>query len=239
VKRGRLVFRGRISKAPFTAWCATRDGRDAIARAVSRLRLAVFAPSWRARRGLWRQLDAASRSDACTTALAAEAERYLQVLAEISYADALPRAHVAMRRLILVPRAMAMGRAQSGVRERFGRVPAVAALDPAARDFLLRQIVTELDASLSGARPSSRRPVEGRDGWACVGVRLGPVWMDALWAGPDGTGHVFMYELPPSGLSRRDRKALDEAMDRINNAVASLSRTARDAMIRAATLRRA
>lgn len=239
VKRGRLEYRGRIAKAPFSSWCATKDGREAIGRVGRSLRWAFLAPSRRARRRLWRELDAASRVDAVAAALAAEAQCYLQVLADISYADALPRAHIAMRRLVLVPRAMAVGRTQAGVRERLGRLPAIAALDPALRDFLLRQIVVELDASLRGASPSSRRPVGGRAGWACVGVRVGTVWMDAFWAGPDDTGHLFMYELPPHGLSRRDRKALDEAIERMSEAVSSLPRTARDAMIRAATLRRA
>jgi hypothetical protein len=233
------VYRGRITRASFTAWCGSRDGRDAIARIAGGLRFGFLAPSRRARRRLWRELAAVSRTDAWKAALAAEGERYLQVLADLAYADALPRAHVSMRRLILVPRAMAIGRAQSGVRERLGRLPALAGLDPAARDFLFRQTVTEIDAALRAASPSSRLPVEGRTGWACVGIRVGTVWMDTLWAGPDGTGHVFMYELPATRLSRRDRRALDEAMARMSETVASLPRTARDAMIRAAALRRA
>ena len=238
VNRGRLEYRGHITRHPFMEWCATKAGREAIAKIASGLRFSIFGRSRAARRMLWRALDRASRTDAFVEALSGEADRYLQVLADICYADALPRAQVAARRVILVPRAMAIGRAQAGLFSRLCAAPAFAGLDETVRDFLLRRIVTELDLALRTASPTPNRPVHARDGWACVGIRLGTVWMDSIWAGPDGTGHVFMYELPPQGSSRREARALAAAMDQMSEAASSLSRTARDAMLRAATLRR-
>jgi hypothetical protein len=239
VNRGCLEYRGRVTKPAFARWCATRDGREAIARAASGIRFSIFGRSRSARRRLWRDLDEATREESFVVALRGEPDRYMQVLADISYAEALPRAHVAVRRLVLVPRALAAGRAEAGVFARLGASPALADLDHALRDFLLRQIVVEMDAALKAASPSARRPIRGCDGWVCVGIRVGTVWMDALWAGPDGTGHVFMYELPPQGLSRRECRELDTAIEQMSTAVSALSRTARESMLRAATLRRA
>jgi hypothetical protein len=46
-----------------------------------------------------------------------------------------------------------------------------------------------------------------------------------------------MYEFPRAGLSRRDRKALENAIAEMSSNVASLTNLQRNAMIRAATAR--
>jgi hypothetical protein len=170
-------------------------------------------------------------------AVGTEAIRYMQVLASLSYADALPRAHIALHRLVLVPRAMIAGRAQPAVFERLARAPALGELDQAVRNFFLNQLVIEMDGALQKASPSPSRPVQAQDEWACVGVSKGMVWVDPLWTGPDSTGHVFMYELPRGGLPRRDRKALEAAITEMAAAVSSLSRVERAAVVRAASCR--
>jgi len=239
IRRERLVYRGRITRAPFTTWCGTREGREAIARLAARIRFSIVGRARSARRRLWRELERASRTDAFGAALSAEPDRFMQVLADACYADVLPRAHVALGRVVLAPRALVAGRARAGVFARLMNAPAVAGLDEAVRTFLLERIVIEMDAALTKASPAPRRPVVAKDGWVCVGVRLGTVWADPLWAGPYGAGHLFMYELPPRGLARREYKALDAAIEQMSGSVSTLSRTARDAMLRAATLRRA
>jgi hypothetical protein len=239
VKRGRLEYGGRITRQPFTEWCATGRGRKAIARVAGTIRFSLFGRSRSAQRRLWRGLDGVSRSSEFANVMAAEPARYLQVLADACYADALPRVHVGLRRLVLMPRALVTGRAKSDVFTRLPHARVLATLDDDVRAFVLEQIVNEMDAALRSASPSVRRPVQARDGWVCVGVRLGTVWLDPLWAGPDGTGHVFMYEWPPQGLSRRDGKAVEAAMEQMSGAVSTLSREARDTLIRTASLRRA
>jgi hypothetical protein len=239
VNRGRLVYSGRITRQPFTAWCATSAGRKAIAHVAAGIRFSLFGRARSAQRRVWRSLEDVSRSDAFAKALAAEPDRYLQTLADVCYADALPRVQVGVRRLVLAPRALVAGRAKADVFTRLERSPAIADLDDLVRSFLLDQIVNEMDAALRGASPSPKRPVTARDGWVCVGARLGTIWLDPLWAGPDATGHVFMYEMPPQGLTRRDCKALEAAMEQLSGAAASLSRNARDVMLRSASVRRA
>ena len=236
VARGRLEYRGRITRDPFTKWTATQEGRQAVAREAQRLRFRLLGRSIRARHRIWRALDVAARTESVVAAIRSEATHYAHLLADLCYVGALPRAHVALHRLVLVPRAMVAGRAHAGVSARLGQVPALAGLDEAVRAFFLHRLVVEMDAALRKASASPRRPVQARDGWACVGVSLGMVWVDRVLAGPDGTGHVFMYEFPRDGLSRRDRKALEAAIDQIGAATSRLSRAERNALIRSASL---
>lgn len=237
VNGGRLEYRGRITRASFTKWTATKEGAAAVARVASGIRFSLLGRSRSARRRMWQALEAASRVESLATAIGGEATRYMQVMASLSYADALPRAHIELHRLVLVPRAMIAGRALTGLFERLAQAPALAGLDEAVHIYFFNQLVIEMDAALQDASPSPRRPVQAHDEWACVGVSKGIVWVDPIWAGPDGTGHVFMYEFPRAGLSRRARKTLEEKIAEMAASVSSLSRVERGALVRAASLR--
>jgi hypothetical protein len=237
VSRGRLEYRGRITREPFTQWTATKDGAAEVARVAAGIRFSLFGRSRAARTRIWRALEEASRVESLITAVAGEATRYMQVLASLSYSEALPRVHLTLHRLVLVPRTMSAGHARAALFKRLGGSPALAGLDEAARNFLLDQLVVEMDAALQKASPSPRQPVDAHDGWVCVGVSKGLVWGDPLWSGPDGTGHIFMYELPRAGLSRKERKALEAAIAEMAASVSSLSRQERIDMVRAATVR--
>ena len=238
VSGGHLQYRGRITRQPFTKWCATKEGSETIAGAAKGIRFSIFGRARSAQRRLWRELDTASRTESFTSAIRGEPERFMQAMADVCYAEALPRTHVALGRLVLAPRTLVTGRARADAFARLNKTPALAAVDDPVRTFLLDQLVIEMDAALVSASPAPRRPVLARDGWVCVGVRLDTPWADPLWAGPHGSGHLFMYELPPQRLSRRDYQALDAAIEQLGSTVSTLSRNARDAMLRAATLRR-
>lgn len=235
--KGRLEYRGRITREPFTQWAATKEGQAAVARAAAGIRFSLLGRSWAARRRFWRALQDASRVESLAKAIGSEATRYMQVLANLSYSDALPRVHIALHRLVIVPRAMIAGHARAGMFKRLADAPELAELDEAVRGFFLDQLGIELDAALQNASPSTRQPIQAHDEWACVGVSKGLVWVDPMWSGPDGTGHVFMYEFPPGGLPRRDRKALDAAIAQMSASVSGLTRLQRMAMVRAASAR--
>jgi hypothetical protein len=237
VNRGRLEYRGRITREPFTQWSASKEGTDAVARAAGAIRFSLIGRARTARRRMWRTLEASTRIEPFAAAIRAEADRYMKVLANLSYADALPRAHIALHRLVLIPRAMVMARAQSGVFERLAQSPALVEVDEAVRIFFLSHLVVEMDAALQRAAPAPRRPVQAHDEWACVGVTKGTVWADPMWAGPDGTGQVFMYEFPRAGLPRRGVKAVEDAIAQMSTSVTGLSRADRVALVRAASLR--
>jgi hypothetical protein len=233
VAKGRLEYRNRITRDAFTLWTATTEGTGAIERVASGIRFSIVGRHRTARRRTWLALDAAVREEAVAAAIRAEADHYMAVLASLSY-SALPRAHVALRRVVLVPRAMIAGRARGAMYARLGAATALGQLDDAVRVFFLEQLLTEMDAAIQKASPSPRYPVQAADGWTCIGVEKGLVWVDPLWSGPDGTGHVFMYEFPPAGLPRRDRKALDAALAEMRGRVSLLSRSERHEMVRAA-----
>jgi hypothetical protein len=236
VSNGRLEYRGRITREPFTQWTATQEGTAAVARAAAGIRFSLFGRSRAARSRLWRGLEDASRLEPLALAIGAEAARYMEVLAGLSYSDALPRVTLALHRLVLVPRTLSTGRARAAIFKRLGESPALAGLDQGARAFLLDQLVIDMDAALQKASPAPRQPVQAHEGWVCVGVSKGLVWGDPLWSGPDGTGYILMYEFPRAGLPRRDRKVLEAAIAEMESSVAALSRQQRVDMVRAASL---
>lgn len=233
VSGGRLRYRGRITRDPFTAWAATREGSEALDAVAATMRFRLFA-SARAARRVWRALDRATRTEALRQALQSEADRYLAVMANVSYAASLPRTTVALRRLVVVPRAMIVGRARQPLWKRLRSSGALAEVPEAARVFLVDRLLTEMDAAVRNASPSPRRPVGAHDGWGCVAVDPQFVWVDPLWSGDEWTGHVFMYEIPPSGLSRQQRKDLAAAITRLREDLPSLSRIERDGLVRSA-----
>ena len=61
VTAGRLEYRGRIAREPFTRWTAPKDGGAAVARVARAVRCSLIGRSRSARRRIWRALDAATR----------------------------------------------------------------------------------------------------------------------------------------------------------------------------------
>jgi hypothetical protein len=237
VSAGRLEYRGTITREPFTRWTRTTDGRAAISRVAAALRFSLFGRKYAARRRLWRSLESAARTRSGATAIAAEAPRFMQVVSRLAYSEGLPRAVIALHRLVVVPRAMIASHARVGLSKRLCDVPELAELDDAVQIFLCDQLVAEMDGALQKASASPRKPVAAHDEWTCVGVSKGIEWVDPMWAGPDGTGHVFMYEFPRAGLSRKDRKTLESAIAEMSVSLSSLSKLQRNAMVRAASAR--
>jgi hypothetical protein len=237
VTRGCLEYQGRITREPFKRWSSTKEGAAEIARVAAGLGFSLFGRTWAARRRMWRALHEASCARSVTTAIAGEASRYMQVVARLAYSDGLPRLNIALHRLVLVPRAMIAGHARVALFKRLGDVPELAALDEAVRLFFFDQLVIEMDAALQKASPSPRDPVQAHDEWACVGVSNNLVWVDPMWSGTDGVGHLFLYEFPRAALSRRDRKALEASIREMSESVTSLTRIQRHAMVRTASAR--
>jgi hypothetical protein len=237
VSRGRLEYRGRITREPFRRWASTKEGTEAIARVAAGLRFSLFGRSRAARRRLWRALHDASCTHSVTTAIANEAPRYMEAVARVAYSDGLPRVNIALHRLVLVPRAVIAGHARVGLFKRLNANPELASLDEAVRVFFFDQIVLEMDAALQKASPGPRDPVHAHDEWACVGVSQDVEWADPIWSGPDGVGHLFLYEFPHAGISRKDRKTLETAIRELSAGVTSLTRIQRYALVRTASAR--
>lgn len=233
VKQGRLRYRGRLSREPYLAWLKTPEGAKALQAAAGTYRFGLFSTA-RARRRLWRALETAARTAAVRHAIDEEAAHFGITLAHVGYAPGLPRTHLALHRLVLVPRALVAARARTGVRMRLWHLSAFKAVDESVRAFFCEQLLVELDNAIDTAEPSAKRPVEAGEGWSCVGAERPYVWVDPLWAGEHWVGHVFMYEFPRSGLSRAQRRELDEAVAVLQKSVAMLSKLQRDTLVRLA-----
>lgn len=229
----RFRYRGRISKDPFTTWAGTKDGMAAVASVASTLKLPL-AREARARRRMWTSLDRATRSHSLRAVLQTEADRYVDVMASLSYAASLPRAHVALRRLVVVPRSMIVGRARPALYDRLRLADGLSGVDDLVRLFFYERLLTELNRAFEAAKPSPQAPIRSHDEWACVGLDTQFVWVDPMWCGEDWMGHVFMYELPPMGLSRNDRRELELAIEKMQSQLANLSRVQREGMVRSA-----
>jgi hypothetical protein len=183
---------------------------------------------------MWKSLDRAARSQSLRAVLQTEADRYMDVMASLSYAASLPRAHVALRRLVVVPRTMILGRARPALYDRLRLATGLSGVDDLVRLFFYERLLTEMNRAFERSSPSPQSPVRTHDEWGCVGIDTQFVWVDPLWSGEDWMGHVFMYELPPMGLSRGDRRELEVAIEKMRSQLPTLSRVQREGVVRSA-----
>jgi hypothetical protein len=234
VRDARVVFSGTLSRDPFTAWIATKDGARAIDDVAKGIGFRLFGRKRAARNRVWRELATAAKSDEGRSALQAAADLYARTISALAYAQGLPRSTVELRRLVLVPRTLVAGRARTAITARLQQCHAFAERPAAERDFLLETALDHIDAAMRAARPSVKRPVRAADEWVCLGADTRFAWVDQYWSGPGWSGHWCVYELPRQPLSRAHRKALERAIDQLNESLGTLSRERRQALMQLA-----
>ncbi len=231
---GRLRYHG-VTRGPFSGWTTTPAGRATIDDTARHIRFSLLGRRRAATRLLWRELKRAAASEAVQSVVAVQSDEYHVLLANFAFDD-LPRTNVDLRRLVAVPRALLNGRAHRHMLERVGTLPEVASLagGAASRDFLVMALVNQMDDAFVTARPTSRAPLPAADEWVAVGTDTNVAWVNRYWPGPSWDGHHYLYELPRGGLTRKDRKRLDEAMRELGESIASWPRSRRDEILRAA-----
>jgi hypothetical protein len=234
VVKGRLEYRGRLTREPFSAWASTQEAAPTIEGTAAGIRFAFLGRERAARRQVWRTLDTAVASGAAVEAIGAEAAHHLKLLSTLAYVPVLPRVTVGLHRLVVVPRTMIAGRGYAALCARLSNVRELAPLPEPVRAFLFEQILREMDFALHSAAPSPRRPVLAHDEWVCVGTDLDLLWVDPMWSGPGWGGHLFMFEQPRAGLGRKDLKALDAALAEMKKSIEALSGVQRDGLLRSA-----
>lgn len=234
VRDGRVAFAGALTREPYAAWLATREGAAAMEAVAKGIGFRLFGRTRAARSKVWRELAAAAKSEDGRGALQAAADVYSKTVSTLAYAQGLPRSTVELRRVVLVPRTLVAGRARTSITARLTQCHAFAERPMAEREFLIETAVNQIDAAMRTARPTIRRPVLGAEGWACIGADTRFAWVDQYWSGPDWLGHLFMYELPREPLSRATRKALERAIEQLNQSLGTLSRERRQALVQLA-----
>jgi hypothetical protein len=233
VSDGRMRFRGRITRRPFTEWTGTPEGAAAVDHLARQLRFAIFGRARTAKRRLWRELESAVSNEQVKTILDASPDYYLNAMTELAYAPSLPRVAIELRRMVVIPRTMIAARGRSAINARLMVSMAYADLNESLRAFLCDRLVWEIDDAIRRARPSVKKPVSAREAWACVSLDEKFVWIDPLWSGKDWLGHVFVYEMPDRA-SRRDRREIENAIAQLQQSLPELSQVQRDGTVRSA-----
>ena len=231
---GRLRFRGRMTHEPVVEWLTSEDGVAAVQAAASQIRFALFGRTRAARRRMRRELWSVVNSPVVRASIAAECDHYLAAWAELAYAPSLPRATIALHRLVVVPRTMILARALSRIMIRLAACPGIADLPDPFKAFFARRILSDMDDVIRRAAPSPRRPVCTQESWACVAIDTDFIWIDPIWSGPDWRGHVMMFEMPATRLQRRERLEVEAAIEQWKQTLPSLSRRQRDGTVQVA-----
>jgi hypothetical protein len=232
---GRARYSGWISRWPFKEWTETPEAKAAIATVAGRFRVQWLARV-RAERKLWKQLAAMARQRAVVVSIQSEADAYPARLQEFAYADGLPRVGVELHRLVVVPRVLVNGATYGAIARRLHGVPAFASLagGDALREFFVLTVVQHLDAAVSSARPSPKRPVAAGKDWVSVGLNAQFVWRVPLLKDPPWNGHHYVLELTRDPVTRALRKAVAAAIAQIESALPGLSKSERNEILRRA-----
>jgi hypothetical protein len=234
-RRGRVVYGGRIARAPFAAWLTTPEGGAVLDEAAACLRLRFLARA-RAARRLWRRLAAAARDTEAVAIIQSEMDAYPGRIQELAYADGLPRAGVDLHRLVVVPRVLVNGAAYGALARRLRSVHAFASLDggDALRDFFVATLISDADAAIAAAAPTVKRPVAVGSDWISVGLDGAFVWRLPLLNEPPWDGHHYVLELTRDPITRAVRKGVAAAVSRIDATLQPLSRVDRNEILRRA-----
>jgi hypothetical protein len=237
-RRGRAVYTGGITRAPFFAWLATPEGRATLDEAASHVRFAFLARA-RAGRRLWRRLAAAARDPHVIVTIQREMDAYLGRLQEFAYAEGLPRAMADLHRIVLVPRVLINAAAYGAIATRLRSERAFTSLDggEAVRDFFVATLINHLDRAITSATPSPKRPLAVGKDWISVGLDGGFDWRLPLLNEPAWNGHHYILELTRAPITRAVRKAVVASVERIEASLPSLSRLERNEILRRAVHR--
>jgi hypothetical protein len=234
--RGRLVYTGRITRAPFAAWMKTEEGQAAVKQAAARIRFSLLGKTRAAARRLWRQLADTARDPGVVDAIDVEVQAYLQRLGELAFAEGLPRCGVDLRRLVVVPTVLLNGAACTALARRLNQQPAWAALEArdTLRDFFVTTLICEMTAAVAGARPSPGGPLTADADWITVGLNTAFVWRVPVFHAPPWNGHHYVLELTREPVTRAVRKAVAAKIDSFEGSLPPLSRAERNEILRRA-----
>jgi hypothetical protein len=234
--RQRFVYDGRISRAPYTRWIQTEQGRAVVRDRAGTVRFAIFGRQRAARRRLWRALTTAAKDESVVEIVQREAQQYLKHLGDLAYSDGLPRDTVMLRRLVAVPTVLLNGNAYGALDTRLAAHHAFSGLEggDALRQFFILTLVDDLEACAVCAGPSIKSPVPAGRGWVIVGRNPSFDWKLPVLNEPAWAGHHYVLEMTREPLTRAVRKAVTMSMTAMEKALPALARLERNDILRRA-----
>jgi hypothetical protein len=234
--RKRFAYAGRATRPPFTAWTSSAAGQAAIEAVASKMRFALFGKARAARSRLWRQLSAAARSGPAVAAIRTEVQRYMARFGSLAYSPGLPREMVQLRRLAIVPNVLANADAYESLRRQLAMQPSFVALEAgdALRQFFITRLIEDLAAAVVHAGPTVHAPLAAGRGWITIGVNESFEWRVPLMNEPAWAGHHYLLEVTREPVTRALRKAVVEAVTRLDAQLPKLSRLQRNDILRRA-----
>jgi hypothetical protein len=234
-RRGRAQYTGGITRAPLAAWLATPAARATLEGAASHVRF-PFLVKQRAARRVWRQLAAIASDGEVVQAIQNEIEAYLGRLQHFAYAEGLPCVGVDLHRLVIVPRVLINAAAHAAIaaRLRSQRAFITLGVGDALRQFFVDTLIHDLEHAIARSKPSPAHPLTLGKEWISVGLNGAFAWRVPLQNEPPWDGHHYVLELTREPITRSVRRAVDAAMQRMEGALPSLSRTERNEILRRA-----
>ena len=235
LRRSQVQYTGRVDRAAFLAWCDSEAARAPLGSIAEQIRFAPFGRVRAARRRLWNDVTIAARSETVVHACHAEADDYLPRLDILVHAHDLPRIHVALHRLIAVPRLLANAPTDRRLDLTLGTEPAFATANgrTAVREWFISEVIGSVEWAVQQARPSLKTPLRAGDEWVVVGVDDRFEWRPAI-SGINWTGHYYLFERTLQPTTRAVLKAAAAAMASLDSSLSSLSRLQRDEILRRA-----
>jgi hypothetical protein len=222
--KGRLTYRGRITRQPFEAWVQTPEGCMVLASAAARVRFALFGKRNVARRRLWQALAAAAREPSVASAIQQEIDVYFERMGDLAYGEGLPRTTIELDRLIVLPCVVINAATYQSIEKRLNALPAIASLDAGGGlgEFFFLELVNQIEAATRRVAPSPKRPLPAGASWILVGISPELVWRARSHA-PQWSGHHYVFEVPRAPITRATRKAVIEKIHSFESSLPSLS----------------
>jgi hypothetical protein len=234
-RRSRIRYTGRVDRSAFLAWCGSDVARATLASIAERIRFAPLGRMRAARRRLWNEVATAARSAVVVNSCQSETENYLARLEIIVHAVGLPCVHVALHRLIVVPRLLANAAIDRRLDLTLATEPAFATINGRAgvREWFISEVIGSVEWAIQQERPSLKAPLRAADEWAVVGVDDRFEWRPAI-SGVRWPGHYYLFERTLQPITRAVLKAASVATATLEPSLSSLSRLQRDEILRRA-----
>ena len=202
---------------------------------ISTAPFSLFGRRRAVQRRVWLELTGTTQSDAVVVALQQQVDSYFSRLGTLVYARDLPMSGVKLHRLVAVPRLFANTVTDRQVDAALKMHPAFATANgrAALRHWFGHALISDIEAAVLTAHPTSKQGLPAGREWILVGVNNSFEWRVPL-QGPAWPGHYYLLELTHTPITRSVRKIAEKTIEEMEASLAGLSRVDRNEILRQA-----